>query len=104
MSHLDSTLELIGIKDKNVSLDENFFATEVKSIAGKPVKHKVIKATLQAPTNPPCPKCKEKTIKWERASPRYVSLRLLAIRLYSSLPKPGITVKTAPIPILLKPP
>lgn len=67
MSHLDSTLELIGIKDKNVSLDENFFATEVKSIAGKPVKHKVIKATLQAPTNPPCPKCKEKTIKWGKS-------------------------------------
>ena len=31
MSHLDSTLELIGIKDKNVSLDENFFALTFQS-------------------------------------------------------------------------
>ena len=64
MSHGQSTLNLIGIKDKNVHLEEDFFAFEDVALGGKQVPHKIIKAYLQAPHNPPCPKCQGATVKW----------------------------------------
>lgn len=67
MSQLDSTLKLIGIKDKNIHLEKEFFTTEVRNLEGKPVVHKVIKAVLQAPSNPSCPRCKGVTIKWGKS-------------------------------------
>ncbi len=62
MSQQQSILNLIGIKDKNIS----FISCELEKLPhrGKLIEQKVIYAALQAPRNPKCPRCEGITISW----------------------------------------
>lgn len=57
MSQLQFTLDLIGIKDKNIHAQDPYVSLERKYVGGVLLTHKIIHARLVAPENPPCQIC-----------------------------------------------
>ena len=57
MSQLQFTLDLIGIKDKNIHLQDPYVSLERKYVGGVLLTHKIIHARLVAPENLPCQIC-----------------------------------------------